>query len=226
MTTDIFRFVNLVMLEDMAHAGAENGLLIVTHQQCRGAGIHRDYIRQAQDASVARGLVYRCTEPVPWFGRGRAPNRWGLGWRAGHDGSAAPNRWKAWRSPHTSKIINSSPIRRDLKQGRKSANGHAVKPIKVPYVGTDKVPYVGTETINGEVLREVKSLPPGFWLNKRGRVMTKTKPRDGEKPELIEVPTVLDAMVGDERHREAYARLQAGLAQLKKEVSANGCNDD
>jgi hypothetical protein len=84
------------MLEHMAHAGTENGLLVATFDDLVKWGISRRLIPKAQKEAIRRGLVYRSQKGSRCAGAGRRPHRFGLGWLPGHDGSAAPNRWKAF----------------------------------------------------------------------------------------------------------------------------------
>jgi hypothetical protein len=72
------RFVELLMIEHMAHAGTENGRLICTADQCVASGIRRGEVTKAQRDAVARGLVYKSEEGFCSPGRGRKPHRFGL----------------------------------------------------------------------------------------------------------------------------------------------------
>jgi hypothetical protein len=92
------RFVEFLMVEHSNHGGCENGKLIATFEQLEKWGIRRKSIPKAQRDAIRRGLVYRTEKGCRSAGRGRRPHRFGLSWYAGYDGSAPPNRWKAYRA--------------------------------------------------------------------------------------------------------------------------------
>ena len=96
---DTRRFVERLMIEQLDHAGQENGQLICTYNDCAAWGIARKNVKAAQADAIRRGLVYRTEKGTASAGAGRRPSRFGLGWLPGHDGSPAPNRWKGWRPP-------------------------------------------------------------------------------------------------------------------------------
>jgi hypothetical protein len=91
-------FVDRLLIEHMAHAGTENGLLVATFNDLVKWGISRRLIVKAQKEAIRRGLVYRSQKGCRSAGAGRRPHRFGLGWLPGHDGSAAPNRWKLYQA--------------------------------------------------------------------------------------------------------------------------------
>ena len=101
------RFVFRLMVEHTAHAGTQNGNLICTFNDCATWGIRRNNIKDAQTDAIKRGLVYQSQKGRASAGRGRRPSRFGLGWIGGHDGSPAPNRWKAWRAPSFGRLTPS-----------------------------------------------------------------------------------------------------------------------
>jgi hypothetical protein len=93
------RFVERLMLEQMEHAGTENGRLICTYDDCVAFGIGRRFVNRAIKDAVRRGLVYRSEGGGLSAGAVKKPSRYGLGWLPTHDASAAPNRWKLYHSP-------------------------------------------------------------------------------------------------------------------------------
>ena len=54
MSINARRALDRIMLEHMAHAGTENGNLLVTHRQFIAAGVSRDYVADAID-ELCRG---------------------------------------------------------------------------------------------------------------------------------------------------------------------------
>ena len=104
------RVVERIMLEHMAHAGTMNGRLIVTYNDFEKFGIRRHALANAIADAKARGLIIVTQPGRRSAGTGRWPARYALGWLPGHDGSAAPNRWKAWCPPIAGNINSSNEI--------------------------------------------------------------------------------------------------------------------
>jgi hypothetical protein len=197
-------FIERLMLEDMAHAGTENGQLICTWDDCEVWGIARACIKATQADAINRGLVYRSKQGTASKGPGRRPHRFGLGWRAAHDGSAAPNLWKRWSAPYPQQDIKSSSDGCTKLNGGNPPTPSRRAPNKVQTGVLDKVQ-------TGELYK----LPPG-WTIKKGRIITD----DG-----ITVPVVDDPMVGSDKEREALRRYQRYIEeneQLAME-KRNGC---
>jgi hypothetical protein len=181
------RFVDRVLLEHMAHAGTENGRLIVTADQCVAWGIPRNAVTEAQRDAKRRGLVYLGEQGIWAPRRGRRPNRFGLGWLPGYDGSPAPNNWKAW--PLCALGINSSTDAGSKMNGRKRANRLHTMGIKSPTQGTVLSPTQGTEKINSR-----GNIPEG-WRIEKGRITT---------PEGTVVPLLQD--IGTTEEQKARLR--------------------
>jgi hypothetical protein len=129
-------FIDRLSVEHMAHAGTENGQLICTFEDLAKFGIHRTNVVKAQKEAIRRGLVYRTQKGCRSAGAGRRPHRFGLGWLPGHDGSAAPNRWKLYQAKPkprpglpTGDINSSTDVCTKLKRWKstKRLNGDANK---------------------------------------------------------------------------------------------------
>jgi hypothetical protein len=108
------RVLDCVMLEHMAHAGAENGNLVVTYTNFEVFGVRRNSIKTAIEQATACGLLIITQKGRPSAGQDRWPTRYALGWLPMSDGAAARNRWKAWRKPRAK-----APIGQDID----SSNG-------------------------------------------------------------------------------------------------------
>lgn len=93
--------VDRIMLEHMAHAGTENGNLVVTYADFVKFGVRRESLPVAIADAAARGLITVTERGRASTGPDRWPSRYALGWLPLFDGAPALNRWKAW-SPHRS----------------------------------------------------------------------------------------------------------------------------
>ena len=111
------RFVERLMLEQMAHAGKENGKLPCTYNDCIAWGIPRELVGRSQKDAVTRGLVYLAERGNASPRQGRRPNVWGLGWLPGYDGSTAPDKWRGFALPPI--YIDSSTGSRTILNGHK-----------------------------------------------------------------------------------------------------------
>ncbi len=85
-----------VMLEHMAHAGTENGNLVVTYDDFVKFGIRRQSINAAIREAIERGFIIVTVQGRASVGEARWPNRYALTWLPLKDGAPATNRWKAW----------------------------------------------------------------------------------------------------------------------------------
>jgi hypothetical protein len=97
--------IDRVILEHMAHAGTENGNLIVTYHDFERFGIRRGSLKVAISEAVERGLIIVTEKGRASVGPDRWPSKYALGWLPLRDGSAPPNRWKTW-SHNSSKRSN------------------------------------------------------------------------------------------------------------------------
>jgi hypothetical protein len=99
------RVVDRVMLEHMAHAGTENGNLAVTWSDFEKAGVRYKTIKLAIEDACQRGLITLTVKGRASVGQDRWPARYALGWLPLSNGSAAPNRWKAWHAAPSKRHI-------------------------------------------------------------------------------------------------------------------------
>ncbi len=98
------RVLDRLLLEHIAHAGSENGALIVTHDQFREFGASGNAIKPAIDELVFLGFV-RCERGGRWAGK-NTPSRYRLTWVGDRVGAAPTNEWEgvtseqieAWQS--------------------------------------------------------------------------------------------------------------------------------
>jgi hypothetical protein len=85
------RFIDILMLEHLRHAGRDNGRLLAPWRQLEAAGIGARYIGDAIDEAATRGLV------VVKHGRARRPNIYGLTWLPLFDGTTLGRPWLSTR---------------------------------------------------------------------------------------------------------------------------------
>jgi hypothetical protein len=90
------RVIDRIILEHMAHAGTENGNLVVTYKHFTNFGIRHSSISGAIQEAVERGFVIITEKGRASTGPNRWPTRYALGWLPLKDGTPATNRWKAW----------------------------------------------------------------------------------------------------------------------------------
>jgi hypothetical protein len=194
------RFVFRLMVEHLAHGGNENGRLPCTTADCVRWGITKKHVKATQADAIKRGLVYRTEK-----GRGggtasiRTPSRFGLGWIGAHDGSSAPNRWKAYKAaaPMPRQSIDSST------HGGTDENGENPSTKNGSSVPTGE-PMKGSSVPTGEPSK--MDLPPGWRVGKApcGQVRPMRPEADGK---WTAVPIVGDPLVGTTAERAAYAEL-------------------
>jgi hypothetical protein len=91
--------IDRVILEHMAHAGTENGNLIVTYDDFEKFGIRRGTLKDAISQAAERGLIVVTEKGRASSGPHRWPSKYALGWLPMKDGSAACNRWTHWSCP-------------------------------------------------------------------------------------------------------------------------------
>jgi hypothetical protein len=98
------RFINALEVENMNHAGTENGNLIMPYNQLeRWWHIPRRLIRQTIDEAIRRGLIEERRGLRLWYGKSM-PTRFRLTFRPTREGNppqsvAATNEWRRFRSP-------------------------------------------------------------------------------------------------------------------------------
>jgi len=199
------RFVDLLELEWMAHAGRENGRLICTYDDCVAFGIGRRFINRAIRDAVSRGLVYRSECGGLSAGGIKKSSRYGLGWLPAHDGAAAPNRWKLYRSslgPTPGKSKKQFTMGVPGRVGKNGGNASG-KSARVHHGCTGRL----QKGALGKMNFGKGNLPPGW---RTGRA------DDGHvrilRPDGVGVPVVDDSLVGSGRQREALTELNAWQA--------------
>jgi hypothetical protein len=88
--------IERIELEHMAHAGTENGNLIVTFADFVKYGVHREVLKAAIADAAVRGVIVITQQGKPSVGATRFPTKFALGWLPLSDGSPPINRWKWW----------------------------------------------------------------------------------------------------------------------------------
>jgi hypothetical protein len=86
------RLIDFLMEEHMTHGGAENGKLKAPYEQLEEFGIGASYVADAIREAEVLGLV-DCHR-----GGIRVATTYTLTWLPLHDGSAPPDRWRAYRN--------------------------------------------------------------------------------------------------------------------------------
>jgi hypothetical protein len=98
------RFINALEVENMNHAGTENGNLVMPYNQLASWWrISRRLIRQAIDEAIERGLVEENRGLRLWYAKSM-PTRFRLTFRPTREGNPpqwrpATNEWQRYRSP-------------------------------------------------------------------------------------------------------------------------------
>jgi hypothetical protein len=126
------RVIDRLCIEHMAHGGTENGQLVVTYRDFRRFGLHGGQIGPGIKQAVATGFVIITEKGKPSTGADRWPTKYALGWLPLKDGSAAPNRWKAWRpkGPITRNIDSAPDSRcRETRANPSPCTGNQVRPL-------------------------------------------------------------------------------------------------
>lgn len=117
------RLIDFLLVEDMNHAGTENGNLKATYNQLEAWGISRKYIKGSIDEAEFLGLI--CIEKGGYFGGKTELSLYRLTFYADRNGNPATNAWKA----KTEEVIK--VWRKDLVRIRKSKNKSSV-PHRTP----------------------------------------------------------------------------------------------
>ncbi len=86
------KLMDFLLIEDMNHAGTENGNLCATYDQLEAYGLTRSEIRPAIEEAECLGLI-RWQRGGRWAGTNR-PSRFRLTFYADRDGNPATNEWK------------------------------------------------------------------------------------------------------------------------------------
>jgi hypothetical protein len=132
------RFINALEVENMSHAGTENGNLLMPYNQlARWWHIPRRLIRRAIDEAIDRGLIEERRGLRLWYAKS-TPTRFRLTFRPTWEGSPpqwvlATNEWRRYRSPKNAS--NGSEVAPD-----KCHKVHRVRRASVPQSEPAKVP--------------------------------------------------------------------------------------
>lgn len=86
-----------VLVEHMAHAGTENGNLVVTYKDFEACGIRRPSISAALKDLQTVGLLRVVVIGGRSYGDARLPSRYRLTWLPTREGDPATNEWKAFQ---------------------------------------------------------------------------------------------------------------------------------
>jgi len=98
------RFINALEVENMSHAGTENGNLKMPYNQLvRSWHIPRRLIRQTIDEAVERGLIEETRGFRLWYAKSM-PTKFRLTFRPTREGTPpqwkpATNEWRRYRTP-------------------------------------------------------------------------------------------------------------------------------
>jgi GNAT superfamily N-acetyltransferase len=136
------RLLDRLELEHMAHAGTQNGYLIVTYDQFVEHGIGRRFIRAAIDEAVERGLVVVERHGAYRGGARRQPNLYRLTYlrfriepAVGAPYFATPtNDWDQRTPPKrkkTKRMVTAGEPSRSTTGGLGRAVGNGVDPAKL-----------------------------------------------------------------------------------------------
>jgi hypothetical protein len=132
--------IDRVILEHMAHAGTENGSLVVTYSDFVKFGIRRGSVKAGIVEAVERGLIVVTEKGRASVGPERRPSKYALGWLPMKDGSAAGNRWKHWH--HRSSVprpLYTRDIESNTGSGTRENGGVACVPVsKTPPAGSNR----------------------------------------------------------------------------------------
>jgi hypothetical protein len=112
-STNCRRFISALEVENMNHAGTENGNLVMPYNQLeRWWRIPRRLIRRSIDEAIDRGLIEERRGLRLWYGK-TMPNRFRLTFRATREGSPpqwklSTNEWRRYRAPEDENVSKGS----------------------------------------------------------------------------------------------------------------------
>jgi hypothetical protein len=89
------KVVERIALEHMAHAGTQNGELIVTYDDFARFGLRRESISEAINVAVALGFLAVAVRGRRAFGSARRPSLYALAWLPRCDGTPATGAWRS-----------------------------------------------------------------------------------------------------------------------------------
>ena len=119
------RILDRLLLEQMAHAGTENGNLIATHDQFKAFGVPANAVRPAIDELVFLGFI-RCERGGRWAGK-NTPSRYRLTWLGDRHGAAPTNEWQGVSIEH---VETWQKQRRELRKVYRQSVKNQVFPKK------------------------------------------------------------------------------------------------
>jgi len=119
------RVVERIILEHMAHAGTENGNLIVTYADFSGYGIRDKTITTAIAVAEALGWIEITVHGKASFEDQRYASRYALTWLPQPArGKHATNRWREIKTAEAAKaVLTVAMDRREAKRNAKAARG-------------------------------------------------------------------------------------------------------
>jgi hypothetical protein len=119
------RVLERVMLEHMAHAGTENGNLVVTYRDFREYGVRDKSIKTAITAVEALGWIQIVVQGKASFEGQRYPSRYALTWLPQPSlGKPATNRWREIKTAAAAQAVLRGAIeRREAERNERAARG-------------------------------------------------------------------------------------------------------
>ena len=120
--------IDRIVIEHLAHAGRENGKLIVRYEDFIEYGIHPMSIAPAQREASALGLIVLVKRGRAGNAEYRTPHQWGLAFVKGKGGAMA-STWKRFQSLSEAKTVaaqarsakDTSAVARGKAQARRRA---------------------------------------------------------------------------------------------------------
>jgi hypothetical protein len=183
------RFVDFLLREHLAHGGKENGKLLAPDHQLRTLGIGAQYITKAIREAEDLGIV-DCER-----GGMRVATKYTLTWLPLHDGTAASNRWRAYRNQKL--VPLPVPKSRNLPNKGKVAlpNKRKADGANLPNKGKADTPKI---------------------LPNEGKVLSRSSYQDGFDSLCTVKPS---AALADGEHRADLVRLSRPVTELLERSS-------
>jgi hypothetical protein len=98
------RVIDRIVIEHLAHAGRENGKLIVRYEDFIEYGIHPESIAPAQREACALGLIIMTERGRAGNAEYRTPHKWAVAFVKGKRGATA-STWKRFQSLPEAKAV-------------------------------------------------------------------------------------------------------------------------
>jgi hypothetical protein len=118
MSHETRKLIDFLVIEQMNHAGEENGNLKATYDQLEAYGIRRSKIRDAIEEAEAVGLL-RCERGGRYAGSNQ-PSTYRLTFYGTRDGNSPTNDWKKTTEEDVKAHREECRARKKLKKARKS----------------------------------------------------------------------------------------------------------